>query len=233
MGSKILPNTGSDGKGYELARKLGHNITSLIPAEVPLVSNDEFISLKILQGLSFKDVTINIYDFKKNKIKAITHDLLFTHFGISGPAALRASFYVLNLLNFQEKVELEIDFLANYDLKHLVENKLELTKILKENNIPNRLIEYIKTNFKNIDEIIENLKKFKINICSTRGLKSAFVINGGIDIKEIDPKTMKSRINPKISFCGEILDVNGFTGGFNITAAFSTGFTAGKFVKKI
>ena len=228
-GGIILPNTGSDGKGYEFAKKFNHTITELLPAEVPLVSNSQVIKEKTLQGLSFKDITLNIY--YKNKIyKSITHDLIFTHFGLSGPAALRASFDIINLLKKQESVDVKIDFLNNYEFEQLL-NTNDLQNIYQQNNLPNRLIKYLETISNNKEELIKNLKAFNINIYTTRGFKSAFVTNGGINLKEVDPKTFKSKLNNKISFCGEILDLNAYTGGYNITMALSSGYTAGKYVK--
>lgn len=226
-GGITLPATGSDGSGHEFAKSFGHEITELLPAEVPLVSNDSFIQSKELQGLSFKDVELKIFNDKNKIKKTIKHDLLFTHFGISGPASLRASFEVINLLKKQNEVVIKIDFLSNYNNNDLLNNEV-LEKALKEHEIPNRLSAYIKNNTKTSEEFVKMLKEFSVNIYTTRGFKSAFVTNGGINLKEIDPKTFKSKINPKISFCGEVLDINAYTGGFNITSALSTGYTAGK-----
>ncbi|VEU81047.1 aminoacetone oxidase family FAD-binding enzyme [Haploplasma axanthum] len=227
-GGITLPNTGSDGKGHEFAKNLGHTITDFVPAEVPLVSNDDFIMSKELQGLSFKDVTLNIYNDKNKIKKSITHDLLITHFGISGPAALRASFEVLNLLEKQKEVIISIDFLPNNSKESLLKDKEVFYKILKDNNIPARLVKYIEDKSKTFEEIVNIFKSFLINIYTTRGFKSAFVTNGGVALKNVNPQTMKSKINNKISFCGEVLDINAYTGGFNITSALSTGYTAGK-----
>lgn len=222
-GGKTVPQTGSDGNGYILAKSLGHNITDLLPAEVPLVSNDSFIHDKILQGLSFNDVEISVY--KNNKVwKKITHDLLFTHFGISGPAALRASFYVIELLKKQDIVNLTIDFIPNENINNLSVEDLDI--LLVNNNIPKRLIKHIKTD-NTIDGFKELLKKFPLSIYTTRGFNAAFLTNGGINTKEIDPSSMRSKLVRNISFCGEIIDYNAYTGGFNITSALSTGYTAG------
>lgn len=224
-GGITLPQTGSDGTGYRLAQKYGHTITKLLPAEVPLVSNDKFIHDKTLQGLSFKDVSLSIYDGKKNK-KTITHDLLITHFGLSGPAALRGSFYVLDILEKNnEPVKLSIDFIPQVSLSELEQSK-ELDEIFKNNNVPKRLIDYCKEI--SGKDYLKMLKEFPMTTYETRGFNAAFLTNGGVNVKEVDPKTMHSKINPHVSFCGEILDINAFTGGFNITSAFSTGYTAGK-----
>lgn len=224
-GGITLPQTGSDGTGHRLAEKYGHTITKLLPAEVPLVSNDKFIHEKTLQGLSFKDVSLSIHAGKKIK-KTITHDLLITHFGLSGPAALRASFYVIDLLEKEnEPIKLSIDFLPKVSLSELEQSET-LDDIFRDQNVPKRLIDYCKlTNGK---DYLNMLKNFSMTCYATRGFPAAFVTNGGVTVKEVDPKTMQSKMNPYVSFCGEVLDINAYTGGFNITSAFSTGFTAGK-----
>lgn len=228
-GGKTYPLTGSDGIGYELAKGVGHTITSLIPAEVPLVSNDKVIEEKTLQGLSFKDVRLDV--LRNGKLnKSITHDLIFTHFGLSGPGPLRSSFYVQRILEKDGIVNINIDFLPKVTHQEM-QTKLndELDKFIISNAIPKRLLDYIKTKEVNNQDIINMIKKFPISVYTTRGFTQAFVTNGGISIKEIDPKTMISKINNNISFCGEIMDINSFTGGYNITSAFSTGYTAGKY----
>lgn len=226
-GGITLPQTGSDGTGHRLAEKYGHTITKLLPAEVPLVSNDKFIHEKTLQGLSFKDVSLSIYDGKKIK-KTITHDLLITHFGLSGPAALRASFYVLDLLEKENKpVRLSVDFIPKITLTELEQSKV-LDDIFRIHNVPKRLVDYCKEI--GLKDYLKMLKKFPMTTYATRGFPAAFVTNGGVSVKEVNPKTMQSKINPYVSFCGEVLDINAYTGGFNITSAFSTGFTAGKYV---
>ncbi|MBN3490134.1 aminoacetone oxidase family FAD-binding enzyme [Acholeplasma equirhinis] len=223
-GGITLPATGSDGTGHRLAEKYGHTITKLLPAEVPLVSNDQFIHDKTLQGLSFKDVSLSVWDGKKIK-KTITHDLLITHFGLSGPAALRASFYALNLLEEKnEPVKLSIDFLPKVSLGELEQSKT-LDDLFRDHNVPKRLVDFCKDTAGK--EYLKMLKDFPMTTYATRGFGAAFVTNGGVMVKEVDPKTMQSKMNPYVSFCGEVLDINAFTGGFNITSAFSTGFTAG------
>lgn len=216
-GGITLPKTGSNGFGLEIARQFGHTVTELAPQEVPLVSNDEVIHNKTLQGLSFKDVTLTVFNGKGRRVRVINHDLLFTHFGLSGPAALRASFDCINLLEKEETVKISIDFLPT--IKNLEEDDLDL--------LPNRLIKYLKDITNNKEQLLEKIKKFEMSIYTTRGFKYAFVTNGGVNLKEIDPKTMKSKINNKISFVGETLDISAYTGGFNITSALSTGYTAG------
>lgn len=211
-GGRTLPGTGSDGSGYELAKSLNHQITNLLPAEVPLVSNDTFIQDKVLQGLSFEDVNIKV--IVNGKVKSnLTHDLLFTHFGLSGPAALRSSFEIQKYSG--QVVDLIIDFFPGL-------NEIDESHF----NYQNRLIEYAQT-FEG--DLFQNLKRFKMSVYETRGWNHAFVTNGGVSLKDIDPKTFKSKLNDDISFAGELLDMSSYTGGYNITSALVTGYTAGKY----
>lgn len=237
-GGMCMPQSGSDGIGYNLAKQLGHTITELGPAEVPLVSNDDIIQQKKLLGLSFPDISLTIYK-KQKKWKTLHHDLLFTHFGLSGPVALRASYYIIQLLKQQKTVSTSIDFLPHMTsaqlLHHFKQAADSLEKMICLLGLPKRFAQLIlvpythKTVLKEQDylDIIQKLKKFPVSVYETRGLPQAFVTNGGISTKEINPSTMKSTLQPLVSFAGELIDINGFTGGFNITAALSTGFTAG------
>jgi len=203
--------TGSDGTGYLLAKQLGHTITDLAPAEVALVSNDAVIQSKKLQGLSFNDVKITIGK------KMLTHDLIITHFGLSGPLALGVS----SNLNFFP-TEISIDFLPNLSWDSIKNDKKQLEVL------PKRLLRYIKEETSSEDELISKIKAFPLTIHDTKGFSSAFVTKGGVSIKELDPKTMKSKKDPQLSFCGEVLDLNAYTGGYNMTIALVTGYCAGK-----
>lgn len=220
-GGITLPGTGSTGFGHEIAKTFDHTITELVPQEVPLVSNDKGIMDKTLQGLSFNDICLKVYNEKGKIVRSITHDLLFTHFGLSGPAALRASFDVIKLLEKQKEVTIKIDFLPNIHINDLNEDSLK--------EIPKRLLSHLKEQTTNDNELFELIKAFPISIYTTRGFKQAFVTNGGVKVSEIDPKTMKSKLNPRISFAGEVLDISAYTGGFNITSALSSGYTAGMY----
>lgn len=228
-GGRTLPGTGSDGTGYLLSESMGHSITELVPAEVPLVSNDQVIQDKTLQGLSFHDIEISVY-YKKKLKKVIMHDLLFAHFGITGPAALRASFYVMDYLKKEPIVDVSIDFIPSMNQEQIIAASKEgLDDFLLSKEIPKRLTAYFRSISKSDQEVIQLIKKFPMTVYDTRGFKHAFVTNGGVSLKEIDPKTMKSKIYPYVSFAGELMDVSAYTGGFNITTAFTTGYTAGKF----
>ena len=223
MGGCTYPQTGSDKHGFEIIESLGHSISELKPAEVPLVSNAPIIQSKELQGLSFKDVSITSYVNDK-KIFSVTHDLLFTHFGLSGPGALQSSSYLCDAFKDNNTVSLMIDFLPNISFEDLENDDLDL--ILMKNTIPKRLIQVFKTQFPDQD-LSYLLKRFKLELHGTRGFTTAFVTSGGVNLKEINPKTLLSKIYPWLSICGESLDVNSLTGGFNMTVAFSTGYTAG------
>ena len=215
-GGITYPVTGSDGSGFRLSSETHHHIINPKLSLVPLVSNDLFIQKKALQGLSFKDINISISGRKSPIIK---DDLIFTHYGISGPAVLKISYYVVELLSETNNIELKIDFLP--DINHI-----DITQELVNKYIPKRMIDFLKE--KNLN--FSYLKDFKINIYTNKGINDAFVTNGGVDTKEIDHKTMRSKVNEDISFAGEIIDVNANTGGYNLTICFATGFVAGKYL---
>lgn len=206
-GGMSFSDTGSDGTGYELARAFNHSISKLLPMESALVSTDPLIMSRELQGLSFRDVELSLYNDKGKKKSTLTHDLLITHFGLSGPLALRSSYEISKLLEKQSLVECRINF-----------NK-------SSEALPKRLIQYVEREFEDTQEA---LSQFKINVCDIKSIKQAFVTNGGVNVKEIDPKTMKSKLYDGLSFCGEMIDVSGYTGGYNISTALITGVIAGR-----
>lgn len=224
-GGATYPQTGSNGQSFELLKQCGHTITPLKPSEVPLVSNASIIQSKDLQGLSFKDITITAFVNEK-KIIQVTHDLLFTHFGLSGPAALQTSSYLNDAFSDGNKVHVSIDFLPKVK-REILEAQVKvkpIDEILLFHGIPKRLIQVLKTG-ESLD--VMSIKQFKLELHGTRGFTTAFVTCGGVSLKEIDPKTMRSKLLPWLSICGEALDVNSLTGGYNMTVAFSTGYTAG------
>lgn len=248
-GGKSVPHTGSTGDGYTWAEEAGHTITELFPTEVPLTSREDFIRDRELQGLSLRDVTLTVWN-EKNK-KTVTHrgDLLFTHFGLSGPIALRCSqFVVKQLAKGANHVRLTIDLFPDQSLDEVQselikqakeEAKKALINVLKS-KLPERILPLLlrKTDidthitFDHVSKlqwqrISEWMKQFPIEIHGTLSIEEAFVTGGGVKLKEIDPGTMQSKIKRGLYFCGEILDIHGYTGGYNITAAFSTGYTAG------
>ena len=253
-GGKSYPLTGSTGDGYVMAQKLGHTVTKINPSLVPLETFDKE-TCKNLQGLSLKNVQIELID--KNKNKVIYEDfgeMLFTHFGVSGPTILSSSAHLVRYKNIQQlfnenKISLKIDFkpalseekLNDWILRDFNEEKNKifrnsLDKLLPQKLIPTIIkISGIDPN-KKVNEItkierknlVKLLKNFEITIKGFRSIDEAIITSGGIKIKEINPKTMESKIIKGLYFAGEIIDVDAYTGGFNLQIAYSTGYTAGK-----
>lgn len=224
-GGKSYPSTGSTGYGHEIARHFKHTITDLEAAESPLLTD---FPHKALQGISLTDVTLS---YGKH---IITHDLLFTHFGLSGPAALRMSSFVkggeilsLDLLPTTSSQDL-IDFLEEHREKSI---KNTLKSLL-----PERLADFLAQGFpekgKQLapaqkDELIRKIKAMPIPVTGKMSLAKSFVTKGGVSLKEINPKTLESKLVSGLHFAGEVLDINAHTGGFNITSALCTGWVAG------
>lgn len=230
VGGLSYPHTGSDGE-LLLKMKSYLEISELYPAETPLVSHEAFIQSKCIQGISLKDVSLTLYIEGKKK-KQVIHDLLFTHFGLSGPAALQCSSVCRDCFVKKQKVMCKLDMLPQFKY-HEVENMLKthsLKEVCLKYQLPARLIKAYEMLSIDLSEI-EFLKAWPIHIHDMRGFNQAFVTSGGVSVKEIDPKTMKSKSFPQLSVCGEALDVHSHTGGFNITIAMSTGYHAGKYFK--
>ncbi|VEE79678.1 NAD(FAD)-utilizing dehydrogenases [Streptococcus milleri] len=224
-GGKSYPSTGSTGFGYEIARHFKHTITELEAAESPLLTD---FPHKDLQGISLQDVTLS-YDKH-----VITHDLLFTHFGLSGPAALRLSSFVKG----GETIYLDLlPQMSKQDLADFLEENLEksLKNALKA-SLPERLAEFLVQGFpekvkqltdRERNQLIRSIKALKISVTGKMSLAKSFVTKGGVSLKEINPKTLESKLVPGLHFAGEVLDINAHTGGFNITVALCTGWVAG------
>lgn len=224
-GGKSYPSTGSTGFGYDIARHFNLSVTPLESAESPLLTD---FPHKALQGISLDDVTLS---YGKH---IITHDLLFTHFGLSGPAALRLS-------SFVSGGEIaELDFLpqtSSDDLhSYLTENREKSIKNALRNLVPERLADFLAVDYPEkikqlsptqVTQLVDKLKKMPIKITGKMSLAKSFVTKGGIDLKEINPKTLESKKVSGLHFAGEVLDINAHTGGFNITAALCTGWVAG------
>ncbi|GGD47106.1 NAD(P)/FAD-dependent oxidoreductase [Paenibacillus nasutitermitis] len=249
-GGKSVPQTGSTGDGYAWAEQAGHTITELFPTEVPLTSNEPFIQSKELQGLSLRNVALSVWTPKGKKLIEHQGDLLFTHFGISGPIALRCSQFVVKALKQfgTGNIEAAIDLLPDKSKEDVYRESLKLAELESKKSVKNVLKGYLpermiplllqkaglpdsltydnipKQDWLNLSALI---KHFPMRVYGTLSIEEAFVTGGGINLKEIDPKTMESRLMKGLYFCGEILDIHGYTGGYNITAAFSTGYTAG------
>ena len=255
-GGKTYSMTGSTGDGYEIAQKLGHTITEIKPSLVPLTSSGTSLNVcKELQGLSLKNVGIKIIDTSKNKV--IYEDfgeMLFTHFGVSGPIILSASAHLLRYKNIntllkEQNIKLVIDLKPALSIEKLdlriqrdfLEEKNKEYKNSLNNLLPQKLIKpVIRISEINADKkvneitreerikIVSLLKKFTITISGFRPIEEGIVTSGGISTKEINPKTMESKLIKGLFFAGEIIDVDAYTGGFNLQIAYSTGYTAGR-----
>ena len=224
-GGKSYPSTGSTGYGHEIARHFKHTITDLEAAESPLLTD---FPHKALQGISLTDVPLS---YGKHRI---THDLLFTHFGLSGPAALRMSSFVkggeilsLDLLPTTSSQDLR-DFLEVHREK-AIKNSLKTL-------LPERLADFLAQGFpekakqltpSQTEELIQKIKAMPIPVTGKMSLAKSFVTKGGVSLKEINPKTLESKLVSGLHFAGEVLDINAHTGGFNITSALCTGWVAG------
>ncbi|WP_346935035.1 NAD(P)/FAD-dependent oxidoreductase, partial [Clostridium sp.] len=237
-GGKSHPTTGSDGAMYSILGKYGHTIKPLYPALIPLVIKEDFI--KNLQGVSMKEVVLKT-KIKKKKIE-IFGDIIFTHFGISGPGVLKLSSYINKELENGE-IEIALDFLES-------KSKEELSNIIRSNpnkDILNNLKGILPQNFikeilnllelaetkprdlKKEDErkLIDYIKEMKLTVKETLTIKAAMVTSGGVEVKEINSSTMESKIIKNLFFGGEVVDVDAETGGYNLQIAFSTGYLAG------
>ena len=237
-GGKSFPTTGSDGFMYDILKKYGHTITAIYPALIPLVIKEEFV--KSLQGVSMKDVVISA-KVKKKKIEKIG-DMIFTHFGISGPGVLKLSSYINKAL-IQGEVQLQLDFMKEKSKDQLSEiirsnpsktvlNNLKGTlpqNFLKEIFNLLNLTEVKASDLKKEDEnrIIEYIKEMKLTARETLTIKAAQVTSGGVSVKEINSSTMESKIIKNLYFAGEVIDIDAETGGYNLQMAFSTGYLAG------
>ena len=252
-GGKSYPLTGSTGDGYRIASELGHKIVKIKPSLVPLEVYEK-VECKKMQGLSLRNVSIKLVDVNKNKtIYEDFGEMLFTHFGISGPMILSSSAHLVrykdidNLLK-DKKIVIKIDLkpaltdeqlderilrdfkeFKNKQFKHsldkLLPQKLIPVFIEKSEIEPEKRVNEITREERN--KMVHLLKDFEITIKNFRPVEEAIITSGGIDTKEINPKTMESKLIKGLYFAGEIIDVDSYTGGFNLQIAYSTGYTAG------
>lgn len=237
-GGKSYPLTGSTGDGYILARSVGHTVTKIKPSLVPLVCSNNFVPK--LQGLSLKNISVTLFEDDR-EIFTDFGEMIFTHYGMSGPVILSASSHIGNM--GEKAYKIEIDFKPALDLQTL-DKRLQkdfsefsnkdfinsLSKLLPKKLIPVIvLISGILPNTK-CNQITKEqrqalahlLKHFTVNVSGFRPVEEAIVTSGGVDVKELDPKTMKSKIVDNLYFIGEVIDVDAYTGGFNLQIAFST-----------
>ena len=245
-GGKSYPGTGSDGDGYRFAEELGHTVTDIKPSLVPIESDDEYC--REMMGLSLKNVVLTLKDTVKNKaVFSEMGEMLFTHFGVSGPLVLSASSHIPQVESGR--------YIFYIDLKPALDEKKLDERILRDfKEIPNRIFanslskllpsKMIPTvvELSGIDgekqvnsvtkqerqRLVSLLKAFPVHIRSFRPIAEAIVTSGGVKVSEVSPKTMESKLVKGLYFAGEILDVDGYTGGFNLQIAFSTGCLAGE-----
>lgn len=250
VGGKSVPHTGSTGDGFPWAEAAGHTITELFPTEVPVTSAETFIKEKTLQGLSLRDVALSVLNPKGKAI--ITHrmDMIFTHLGVSGPAVLRCSQFVVKAQKKWklDEVTMSLDALPDVKQEDLFQDiqkkiKEEPKKAVKnalKGLVPERYLLFLLENsdidpsdlcasisMEKLRAFTVSCKQFRFEVNGTLPLEKAFVTGGGVSVKEIEPKTMASKLMPGLFFCGEVLDIYGYTGGYNITSALVTGRLAG------
>lgn len=244
-GGNSYQSTGSTGDGYRFAKSLGHSVTNILPALVPFNVEQEWE--RQLQGLSLKNVSVRVMDGEKI-IYSDFGEMLFTHFGVSGPTLLSASSYAAGIIQ-KKKLTLSIDLkpaltdeqLDERILRDFDENKNKAFKNSLDKLLPKKLIPVIIMlsgipDQKKVNEItrqqrrklVDLLKDFRLTLTGLRGFNEAIITQGGICVKEINPATMESKLVKNVYFAGEVLDVDAVTGGFNLQVAWSTGYAAGR-----
>lgn len=243
-GGKSYPATGSTGDGYQWALACGHNVVPVRPALVPLNVKEEWV--KEVQGLALRDIYADLKEGEK-VLGREQGEILFTHFGVSGPVILSLSRYVKNhsapqdlTLYINLKPALNEDQLAAELQLELQKNQKKQLKNALDDLLPRRLIPIIiresqispekfvhQVTKKERQALLATLRNLKLTITGPRSLDEAIVTAGGVAVKEINPKTMESKLIKGLYFAGEVLDIDGLTGGYNLQAAFSTGYTAG------
>lgn len=242
-GGLSYPLTGSNGDGYEFARELGHTVTKLRPSLVPLESPDAYCGE--MQGFSLKNVALSVYEDNKLIFKE-QGEMLFTHFGVSGPLVLSASSHMRHFDSSQYRLEIDLkpaldekkldarilrDFekYANKEFKNSLCDLAGYTMIpvlVRLSGIPEDEKVNVITRGQRM-KLLQLFKAFPVAVSGTRPIDEAIVTSGGVCTKEINPRTMESKIISGLYFAGEVLDVDGYTGGFNLQIAWSTGFVAG------
>lgn len=246
-GGVSYPSTGSNGDGFKLAAALGHRVTPLLPALVPIILVQD---VKPLQGLSLKNVTVSVSDGKKEY--SLFGEMLFTARGVSGPVALSLS----SLINREELSELKMKIDLKPALSYEKLDKRMLGDFEKFKNkqfknsldemLPKSMIPYIiklsgilpekpvnSVTKAEREELVGLLKGLEFDISALGAVEEGIVTSGGVDVREVNPKTMESRVAPGLYFAGEMLDVDALTGGYNIQIALSTGFCAGRSAAEI
>lgn len=244
-GGMSYPATGSTGDGYAFAKALGHTVTEIKPSLVPLVCRES--CCKDMMGLSLKNVGITVFENDK-KVYADFGEMLFTHFGVSGPLILSASAHMKkDPSNYRITIDLKPALDEQVLDKRLIRDFEKYTKKdfcnALDDLLPQRMIPVIVSKsgidpHKTVCEItkeerrslVKLLKDFRLNVEAFRPITEAIITSGGVKVSEVNPSTMESKLVPGLFFAGEILDTNGYTGGFNLQIAFATGYLAGKSV---
>ena len=246
-GGLSYPGTGSTGDGYRFAKAAGHHVTKLYPSLVPLKTAEDWCHE--LMGLSLKNIEITVKNNKGKKVYTDFGEMLFTHFGVSGPVILSASRHII--LTIEEGYKLYIDLKPAMDEKKLDARILRDFEKFANKDFVNSLDELLPQKLipvivqlaeidprKKVNSITKEerkrllglIKALPLTITGVTGYNEAVVTCGGIETDEIDPSTMESKLVKNLHFAGEVLDVDAYTGGFNLQIAFSTGYTAGEFV---
>ena len=242
-GGNSYQSTGSTGDGYRFARKLGHSVTPIVPALVPFNVAEDWES--DLQGLSLKNVSIVVLDGKQ-EIYSDFGEMLFTHFGVSGPLILSASSFaarrikehplklVIDLKPALSQEQLDERILRDFDEEKNKAFKNSLDKLLPKKMIPvivrlsdidgNKKVNEITKQER--QKLVSLIKGLELTITGLRGFNEAIITQGGINVREINPTTMESKLVKNLYFAGEVLDVDALTGGFNLQIAWSTGYAA-------
>lgn len=247
-GGLSYPLTGSTGAGYRFARELGHTVTQTRPSLVPLESDDDYCAQ--MQGFSLKNVTLSAYEDERLIYRELG-EMLFTHFGVSGPLVLSASSHMRNFGNARYRLEIDLKpaldekkldarILRDFEKYSNKEFKNALSDLAGHTMIPilvrlSGIPEDTKVNSITREQrmrLLQLFKAFPISVSGTRPVDEAIVTAGGISTREIDPRTMASKLVEGLYFAGEVLDLDGYTGGFNLQIAWSTGFVAGNSVLK-
>lgn len=248
-GGKSYPATGSTGDGYILAQKLGHTVTDVAPALVPLITKGSEAAQ--MMGLSLKNITLTLTDIKKNKtLYKEMGEMLFTHFGISGPLTLSASSHIqtmekdrycadIDLKPALSKEQLDARILRDFSQEKNRDIANSLGRLLPSSMIPviikrSGIPPETKVNSVTKEQrarLVDLLKCFRLYIDGFRPIEEAIITRGGVNVKEIDPKTMQSRLCKGVYFIGEVLDVDAYTGGFNLQTAFSTAYACAESIK--
>ena len=243
-GGVSYPVTGSTGDGYKIAKSLGHSVSEISGSLVPMECHEGFCTR--LSGLTLKNVTLSLFENDKKKaVFSEMGEMLFTHFGISGPLVLSASAYVKSGKNYNVTIDLKpaltIEQLDNRILRDFSELQNKDFSNSLDGLLPKSLIPVViklsgierdkKVNQISREErmrLCEIIKKFPLKITGLRPVEEAIITRGGISVKEINPATMESKLIKGLFFAGEVIDVDAFTGGFNLQIAFSTGYLAGQ-----